>query len=70
MSLISLWYENNIETDIIVNKFNNCNTETYYKLNNEELNDFISPFFLHALFFFVSLSWIIDNNNHLNLHIE
>ena len=44
----------------------NCETP----VKNEEINSVITPFIIHVVLKHVGLSWIIDNNKHLNFDIE
>ena len=57
MFLIRLWYDDNsTETDIIVNKCNNCDKTTAHMLNNEELNEIVTNFVRNVVLYFVVLS--------------
>ena len=56
--------------NIIAIKCNNCDKNVVKKLQNEGLNESITPFVLHVVLQRVVLSWIIDNNQHLKFDIE
>ena len=66
---ISIWDYDNTETNMVGIKCNNCNETTSLKFENEELNEVINTYVLHYLFQNISLSWIVDNNNHLQFEM-
>ena len=70
MFLISIIYDQNNKPDIVGIKCNNHDKTTVYKFKNEELNEVITPLYIHVLLQNFGLSWIIKNNKKLKFDID
>ena len=70
MFSISLCCDNNNNSDDIDIKCKNCNRTVIYQFQNEEINSFITTFFLRVVLHDVGLSWILYNKKRLKFDIE